>query len=99
MLHIPILRHGIQYKSLDITHVVHHQTREPFVDVSQANAGLIRRDLARQEIARASLQRFSTRELVNICAHAADYFINDALPLGDPPNTTNDYVKQVSATT
>ena len=51
MLHIPILRQGNPYKSLDIARVAHHQTREIFVEVSQANAGLIRRDLRRQEIA------------------------------------------------
>ena len=99
MLHIPILRHGSQYKSLDVAHVAHHQTREPFVDVSQANAGLIRRDLGRQEIARTSLQRYSTRELVKICSDAADHFVNDSLPLGDSSQSPDDYIKQVSATT
>jgi len=34
MLHIPILRHGNQYKSLDIASIPHHQTREAFVEVS-----------------------------------------------------------------
>src|SRR5829696_698564 len=99
MLHIPILRQGNQYKSLDVARVAHHQTREPFVDVSQANAGLIRRDLGRQEIARTSLQRFSTRELVKICSDAADIFTNDSLPLGDSAQTPDYYVQQVSATT
>jgi hypothetical protein len=99
MLHIPILRQGNQYKSLDVASVAHHQTHEPFVDVSQANAGLIRRDLGRQEIARASLQRFSTRDLVKICSAAADHFVNDSLPLGDSAQSPDDYVQQVSATT
>jgi hypothetical protein len=99
MLHIPILRHGNPYKSLDVARVQHHQTRESFVEVSQANAGLIRRDLNQQEIGAASLNRFSTRELVNICSRAADHFINDSLPLGDTTQTPEDYVKQVSATT
>src|SRR5829696_392065 len=99
MLHIPILRQGNQYKSLDVARVAHHQTREPFVDVSQANAGLIRRDLGRQEIARTSLQRFSTRELVKICSDAADHFTQDSLPLGDSAQSAEDYVKQISATT
>ncbi len=60
MLHIPLLRHGTPYISLDIARVPHHQTRELFVEVSQANAGLIRRDLARQDIGTAVLNRFST---------------------------------------
>src|SRR5574338_728478 len=99
MLHIPILRHGTPYKSLDIARVPHHQTRELFVEVSQANAGLIRRDLGRQDTGTKSLSRFSTRELVQICARAADYFTNDSLPLGDSTQSSDDYVHQVSATT
>jgi hypothetical protein len=99
MIHLPILRHGSPYTSLDIARVPHHQTREPFVAVSQANAGLVRRDLGRQDIGTTSLQRFSTRELVSICARAADHFTNDLLPLGDSTQTADDYVRQVSATT
>jgi hypothetical protein len=99
MLHIPILRQGTPYKSLDVARVPHHRTREPFVEVSQANAGLIRRDLSRQEIARASLNRFSTRDLVEICVRGAEHFMDDVLPLGEASQTPEDYVTQVSATT
>jgi acyl-CoA reductase-like NAD-dependent aldehyde dehydrogenase len=99
MIHLPILRHGNPYKSLDIARVPHHQTREIFVEVSQANPGLIRHDLGQQNLAQANLARFSTRELVNICSRAAEHFTNDALPLGDSAQTPEDYVKQVSATT
>jgi hypothetical protein len=99
MLHIPILRHGDEYKSLDIARVPHHQSRELFVEVSQANAGLIRRDLARQDIATSALNRFSTSELVDICARAAHHFTNDSLPLGDSTQSPDDYVHQISATT
>ena len=99
MLHIPILRRGSEYKSLDVARVPHHQTRETFVEVSQANAGLIRRDLAQQDLGVKSLERFSTRDLVDICTRAADHFTNDPLPLGDTSQTAEDYVQQVSATT
>ena len=99
MLHIPILRQGEPYKSLDVARVPHHRTRETFVEVSYANAGLIRRDLSRQEIARASLNKFTTRDLVDICARAAEHFTNDSLLLGDTAQTAEDYVVQVSATT
>jgi hypothetical protein len=99
MIHIPILRHGEPYKSLDVAGVLHHRTRELFVEISQANVGLIRRDLRDQEIGRAALARFSTAELVEICARGADHFINDTLPLGDDHQTPEDYVRQVSATT
>ena len=99
MLHIPILRHGEPYKSLDVARVPHHQTRELFVEISQANAGLIRRDLRDQQQAREKLAAHSTAKLIDICARAAQNFANDALPLGEEIQTSEDYVRQVSATT
>lgn len=89
MIKLPILRQGIPYYSLDVARVAHHRTREPFVEVSQANPGLIRRDLGKQDIARSALQKFSTRELVDICTRAAEIFTEDPA----------DYLSQVSATT
>ena len=99
MLNIPILRHGNPYTSLDISRVAHHRTREIFVEVSQANAGLIRRDLSRQDIAQSSLKRFSTKDLIDICSRAGEHFTDDSLPIGDSTQTADDYVRQVSATT
>ena len=63
MLHLPILRYGVPYRSLDVVRVPHHRTREPFVEISQANAGLIRRDLrsASQDAARRALIASSSR--------------------------------------
>ncbi|PYS74311.1 MAG: aldehyde dehydrogenase [Acidobacteria bacterium] len=99
MVHIPILRHGQPYKSLDVSVVRHHQTREPFVEISQANAGLIRKDLRNQQAAREKLAKFSTAELLDICSRAAESFLNGSLPIGDAEQTPEDYVHQVSATT
>jgi len=99
MIQIPLLRRGEPYTSLDVARIPHHQTREMFVEVSQANAGLIRRDLRDQAASRAKLARFSTSELVAMCGRAADYFVTDSLSLGAEPQTPEDYVKQVSATT
>jgi acyl-CoA reductase-like NAD-dependent aldehyde dehydrogenase len=99
MLHIPILRRGKPYRSVDRARTLHIRTREPFVEISQANAGLIRRDLLQIDSAQAALKKFSTRELLDICRKAADSFANDALPLGDGVQTPADYVEQVSATT
>ena len=99
MLHIPLLRAGEPYQSLDVVRVVHHRTREPFVEISQANAGLIRRDLAGQERARAALAQFSVRELIEMSVRAAEIFAQDELPVGDEAQTPDTYVEQVSATT
>jgi len=98
-MHIPILRKGEPYKSLDVVSVAHHQTGQKFVEVSQANVGLIRRDLLDQQTARAKLAALSTADLVDVCARAAEYFVNDSLPLGDDAQTPEDYIRQVSATT
>ncbi|MGH9945079.1 MAG: aldehyde dehydrogenase family protein [Pyrinomonadaceae bacterium] len=99
MLHIPLLRKGRPYRSLDVARVAHHRTGEVFVEVSQANAGLIRRDLLNQSAGREALARFTSAELLDLCARAADHLVSDALPLGDATQTPVDYVAQVSATT
>jgi hypothetical protein len=79
--------------------VAHYQTRELFVEISQANSGLIRRDLRDQQGARQKLAAFPTSELIEICARAASHFLEATLPLGDDSQTPEDYVHQVSATT
>src|SRR5689334_3424595 len=99
MLHIPILRKGEPYKSLDVVTTQHHRTREPFVEISQANAGLIRRDLLTQHASKEALTRFSTKELIEMSARAAEAFLDDSLPLGDAVQGPQDYVEQLSATT
>ena len=101
MIHIPILRHGVPYTSLDVIRIPHHRTRETFAEMSQANAGIIRRDLRdeEQQSARQSLSKIPFEKLLEICKRAADYFLNDTLPLDGMPQTPNDYVEQLSATT
>jgi hypothetical protein len=98
-VHLPLLRRGRPYRSLEVARATHYRTGEPFVEVSQANVGLIRRDLLNQEMARALLAGFSMRELFGICVRAADLFAGAALPLGDTQQSPEDYVRQVTATT
>ena len=101
MIHIPILRHGVPYKSLDVIRIPHHRTRETFAEMSQVNPGIIRRELREetQAEARAALARIPFDQLLEICARAADHFLNDTLPLGDDQQSPDDYVQQLSATT
>ena len=101
MIHIPILRHGVPYKSLDIIRIPHHKTRETFAEMSQVNPGIIRRELRdeTQAEARAALARIPFEQLLEICAQAADHFLTDTLPLGDGQQSPDDYVRQLSATT
>jgi acyl-CoA reductase-like NAD-dependent aldehyde dehydrogenase len=99
MLHIPLLRRGRPYRSLDVTRVPHHATRQPFVEISQANAGLIRRDLTDQDSARAALAAVPVARLFESCQKAADLFLEGTLPIGDESQAPEDYVRQLSATT
>ena len=102
MLHLPILRWGVPYRSVNQVVTPHFRTREPFVSMSQANLGLIRRDLRLQGEKRARLQQIPYADLVAMAGRAADHFLNDSLPL-DPDSGTmqspQDYIEQVSATT
>jgi acyl-CoA reductase-like NAD-dependent aldehyde dehydrogenase len=100
-LHLPILRHGVPYQSLDVIHIPHHRTRETFAEMSQANGGVIRRDLRdeTQAEARAALARLSFERLIDICRQAAGHFMNDTLPVGEAQQSPDDYVQQLSATT
>jgi acyl-CoA reductase-like NAD-dependent aldehyde dehydrogenase len=81
--------------------VPHFRTRETFVELSEANPGLVRRDLREegQAAMRAALEPFTTKELVAICRRAAESFTTATLPAGDSSQTPEDYLRQLSATT
>ena len=98
-VHIPLLRCGRPYRSLDTVRTPHYRTGQPFVEISQANVGLIRRDLLDQSMARAIMAGFTSQELFGMCVRAAGLFAESALPLGETVQTPEDYVRQVSATT
>jgi hypothetical protein len=70
--------------------------------MSQANVGLIRRDLLGQAAARARLRTLSVEDLVDAAHRAAEAFMLETLPL-DPESGTGqspqDYLEQVTATT
>jgi len=101
MLHLPILRQGRPYTSVEVATVPHFRTKQPFAGLSQANAGLVRRDLREegQAAMRASLEGFKVATLVEICRRAADSFVKETLPVGEAAQTPEDYVRQLSATT
>lgn len=99
MIHVPVLRKGRPYSSIDRVRTPHYRTREPFVEISQANVGLIRRDLLDQSTPRESLASFRTIDLIRISEAAAEHFASATLPIGEGSQTPDDYVRQVSATT
>ena len=97
MLHLPLLRHGKPYESVDKIEILHHATGEPFASVSQANAGLIARDVHRWDT--DVLERFSVAQLIGICKRAAEIFLHGSVPVGDQSQSFEDYIVQLSATT
>ena len=78
MIHLPILRHGVPYTSLDVIRIPHHRTRETFAEMSQVNPGIIRRELRDETQAEARAGRWRrsrSTHLLDICARAADHFL------------------------
>lgn len=98
-VHIPILRWGRPYRSLDAITLPHLATGEPVATVSQANPGLVARDLLSAHESRRSLEAFSVAELLAISARAAQHFMASTLPLGEGSQGPDDYIRQLSATT
>ncbi len=85
--HLPALRRGKPYESLDTVTVTNHRNGEVLARVSQVNAGIIRKDLGRIDEARAALRKFSVAQLIEISAKAAEIFLHNELPLGDKGHT------------
>ncbi|MGV3533642.1 MAG: aldehyde dehydrogenase family protein [Chthoniobacteraceae bacterium] len=98
--HLPAIRRGKPYESLDSVEVLNHRTGEPMARVSQVNAGIIRKDLGRIGEARAALKKFTVEQLIEISAKAGEHFLNGELPLGDKGHmqSAEDYVQTLSAT-
>lgn len=95
--HIPILRRGQVYDSLDKIELADVCTAEPIATVSQANAGLIRRDLRR--MSRDSLRNIPAERLLAISAEAGRLFMEADLPLGEgQKQSPAAYVESLSAT-
>ncbi len=100
LAHIPALRRGKPYESLDKLNLVDHRTGTPLVAISQVNAGIVRKDLARIGESRAALKKFTVAQLIDISAKAGDLFLNGTLPLGDKGHTQSakEYLETLSAT-
>jgi acyl-CoA reductase-like NAD-dependent aldehyde dehydrogenase len=99
MMHIPVLRWGEPYKSLDIDKVVHFSTGEVLAETSRANGGLIERDMRHARRAREVLREIPITELLKMLKKAADLYTKAELPLGDGTQTPDQFVHMQSATT
>ena len=98
--HIPCLRFGVPYRSLNQSEVKDYRDGSVKATLSQVNAGVIRRDLKTINQARESLQKFSTKELMDISAKAGELFLQGDLPIGEDGSiqSAQDYVETLSST-
>ncbi|MBM3830289.1 MAG: aldehyde dehydrogenase [Verrucomicrobia bacterium] len=98
--HLPVLRLGRNYDSLEKFEVKDHKTGEVKALVSNVNAGIVRRDLAKIGSARAALKKFTCAQLIELSAKAGDLFLNGTLPLGDQGHTQSpqQYIETLSCT-
>ena len=99
MLNLPIVRWGQPYTSLDQDPVVHFITGETLAQVSQANTGLLGRDIRAAQRAREVLTAIPIAELIGMMKKAADLYLNDALSMGDGEQTPDDFARCQSAST
>ena len=65
MLNLPVLRWGQPYQSLESAEVKHFLTGEPIAKLSQANGGLVQRDMRKAQQARNVLREISCTELID----------------------------------
>ena len=98
--HLPVLRLGRSYESLDKLEIKDHRTGEVKAVVSTINAGILRKDFRRLGEARAALKKFTVAQLIEMSAKAGELFLNGTLPLGDKGHTqsADEYVATLSAT-
>ena len=98
--HIPCIRLGKDYRSLDESQVCGYRDGKSYATLSQVNAGIVRRDLAKIDQARAALKAFTPDQLIDICTKAGDAFLNHSLPLGCHGHTQSpdQYVDTLSST-
>ncbi|MBX3733221.1 MAG: aldehyde dehydrogenase [Verrucomicrobiae bacterium] len=98
--HLPALRLGRPYDSLEKVEIRDHRTGNVMALVSQVNGGVVKRDLGRLAGARGALRRHSVSELRELSARAGDLFLNGTLALGDRGHTqsADQYVDTLSRT-
>ena len=97
-IHIPVLRMGQTYRSLD---TIKFAVAGHSLEISVANSGLIRRDLQHLARAGASLRAIPCNTLVGYCEKAAELYLHGNLPWGDGDRLQSpaDYVAALSQLT
>jgi len=96
-MHIPVLRWGKPYESLDVKEVVHFLSGEPIAKVSQANGAIVQRDMRKAQKARDVLRDIPADDLIALLGTAADLFETANLPMGDGTQDPGQFARQQSA--
>ena len=99
MLHLPVLRWGEPYTSMEVDDVVHFSTGEPIARVSRANGGLIQRDARKAHQAREALRQIPVDDLIARVGRAGALYMNATLPMGDGTQSPDEFVHAQSAST
>src|SRR6186997_582424 len=99
MIHLPVLRWGAPYDSLEKDEVVHFSTGEPIATVSRANGGLIQRDMSKAQRARDVLREIPIDELIARAGKAGELYMNATLPMGDGTQSPDEFARAQSAST
>src|SRR5437016_11943431 len=99
MVNIPVLPWGKPYTSLEADNVIHFITGETLAKVSQANPGLLAKDIRQAQRARDVLCEISCRDLIRMMQKAADFYRDGTLPMGDGSQSPDDFARQQSAST
>jgi len=97
MFDVPILRAGEPYFSLETVELRDYASGQAVARVSQANPGLISRDLLRD--AWHQWQPIDSGEVLRRLRLAGDHFMHSALPVGDRLQSPQQFVTLQSATT
>ena len=99
MLHLPVLRWGAPYTSMEVDEVAHFSTGEPIARVSRANGGLVQRDMRKAAQARRALRALPIDDLIDRVAGAGERYMSATLPMGDGTQTPDEFVHAQSAST
>ena len=98
-MHLPVLRWGEPYTSMEVDEVVHFSTGEPIAKVSRANGGLIQRDARKAQRARDLLREIPIDDLIARVGRAGELYMNGTLPMGDGTQTADEFAHAQSAST
>src|SRR5947199_10716873 len=99
MLNIPVLRWGKPYSSIDVDNVIHFSTGETLAKVSQANPGLLAKDIRQAQRARDVLCEIPVRDLIGMMKKACELYKDATLPMGDGVQSPDDFSLQQSDST